>query len=146
MTEHPLEFFRTQPKAVEAKPRHPLGALDSNRFAKHLVVFKPSQEALADLMVKGRASIPGLTDISVVQRVLKHNPDSIWAIARKRKYNPSVPFGEGFFAFLHLNKKGLLQLATNTLDTSNPDLTLLALAPMNGQLAFTPGRRSRLTC
>ena len=126
MTEHPLELFRTQPKVVEAKPRHPLGALDSNRFAKYLVVFKPTEEALADLMAKGRASIPGLTDISVVQRVLKHNPQSMWGIARKRKYDPSVPFGEGFFAFLHLNKKGLLQLATNTLDTSNPDLTLLA--------------------
>jgi predicted GNAT family N-acyltransferase len=126
MTEHPLELFRAQPKVVEAKPRHPLGALDSNRFAKHLVVFKPTEEALADLMVKGHASIPGLTDISVVQRVLKHNPDSMWGIAHKRKYDPSVPFGDGFFAFLHLNKKGLLQLATNTLDTSNPDLTLLA--------------------
>jgi predicted GNAT family N-acyltransferase len=91
-----------------------------------LVVFKPTEDALAGLVVKGRASIPGLTDISVVQRVLKHNPNSIWAIARKRKYDPSVPFGEGFFAFLHLNMKGLLQLATNTLDTSNPDLTLLA--------------------
>jgi predicted GNAT family N-acyltransferase len=126
MTEHPLELFRTQPKVVEAKSRHPLGALDSTRFAKHLVVFKPTEEVLADLMVKGRASIPGLTDISVVQRVLKHNPDSMWAIAHKCKYDPSVPFGEGFFAFLHLNKKGLLQLATNTLNTSHPDLTLLA--------------------
>jgi predicted GNAT family N-acyltransferase len=126
MTEHPLELFRAQPKVVEAKPKHPLGAIDSNRFAKHLVVFKPTEEALADLMVKGRASIPGLTDISVVQRILKHNPNSMWAIARKRKYDPSVPFGDGFFAFLHLNRKGLLQLATNTLDTSNPDLTLLA--------------------
>jgi len=43
MTEHPLELFRAQPKVVEAKPKHPLGAIDSNRFAKHLVVFKPTE-------------------------------------------------------------------------------------------------------
>jgi len=77
-------------------------------------------------MEKARAAIPGLTNDSVVKRVIAHNPDSMWAIARKRKFDPSVPFGEGFFAFLHLNKKGMLQLATNTLDTSNPDLSLLA--------------------
>ena len=48
------------------------------------------------------------------------------AIARKRKFNPDDPVGDGFFAFLPLNKAGLFQLATNTLDTRNPDLTLLA--------------------
>jgi predicted GNAT family N-acyltransferase len=100
--------------------------LDSSRFAKHLVVFKPNEKAVADLMERARAAIPGLTNDSVVKRVIAHNPDSMWAIARKRKFDPSVPFGEGFFAFLHLNKKGLFQLATNTLDTGNPDPALLA--------------------
>lgn len=126
MTEHPLELIRAQGKVVETKPRHPLGALDSSKFSKHLVVFRPNEKAVADLMEKARASIPGLTDIAPVDRVIKHNPDSMWAIARKRKFDPSVPMGEGFFAFLHLNKKGLYQLATNTLDTRNPDLALLA--------------------
>jgi predicted GNAT family N-acyltransferase len=77
------------------------------------------------LVEKARAAIPGLTDTSVVHRVLRHNPDCIIAIARKRKFNPDVPFGDGFFAFLPLNKMGLLQLATNTLDTRNPDLSVI---------------------
>jgi predicted GNAT family N-acyltransferase len=126
MTEHPLDLIRTQARVVEAKPRHPLGAIDSDRFAKHLVVFRPNEKAVADLMEKARAAIPGLTSDAVVKRVVNHNPDAMWAIARKRKFDPSVPFGDGFFAFLHLNKKGMLQLATNTLDTANPDLSLLA--------------------
>jgi predicted GNAT family N-acyltransferase len=126
MTEHPLELFRAPGIPVEAKPRHPLGALDSSKFAKHLLVFRPNPEALADLMERARLTIPGLTDTSVVERIVRYNQDSMWAIARKRKFDPGVPFGEGFFAFLHLNKKGLYQLAANALDTRNPDVALLA--------------------
>jgi predicted GNAT family N-acyltransferase len=91
-----------------------------------LTVFKAKGKSVDDLMEKARASIPGLTDSSAVHRVLKHNPDCMIAIARKRKFNPDDPVGDGFFAFLPLNKAGLFQLATNTLDTRNPDLTLLA--------------------
>jgi predicted GNAT family N-acyltransferase len=100
--------------------------LDSSKFAKHLLVFRPNPQALADLMERARLTIPGLTDTSVVERIVHYNQDSMWAIARRRKFDPSVPFGEGFFAFLHLNKKGLFRLAANTLDTRNPDLALLA--------------------
>ena len=126
MTEHSLELFRTQGIPYVPKARHPLGALDSSRFAKHLTVFRPGKEALADLMDKARAAIPGLTDNSVVEKVIKHNPDAMWAIARKRKFDAGVPFGDGFFAFLYLNKRGLLQLAANTLNTRDPDTSLLA--------------------
>jgi hypothetical protein len=126
MTEHPLELIRSRGNAPEAKPRRLLTELDSSRFSKHLVVFKASGKTVDDLMEKARMSIPGLTDASAVHRVLQHNPDCMIAIARKRKFNPDDPIGDGFFAFLPLNKTGLFQLATNTLDTRNPDLTLLA--------------------
>jgi predicted GNAT family N-acyltransferase len=126
MTEHPLELVRSRGSAPEAKPRRLLTELDSSRFSKHLVVFKASGKAVDDLMEKARASIPGLTGASAVHRVLKHNPDCMIAIARKRKFNADDPIGDGFFAFLPLNKTGLFQLATNTLDTRNPDVTLLA--------------------
>jgi predicted GNAT family N-acyltransferase len=76
-------------------------------------------------MEKASQSIPGLTDVAAVQRVLDHNPDCMWAISRKRKFNPAVPTGDGFIAMLPLNKKGLFQLATNTLNTRNPDPALL---------------------
>ena len=123
MTEHPLQLV-SGPRA--GKPRHHLGELDSSRFSKHLTVFRQDEKGLDALTDKARASIPGLTSNSIVRGVWKHNQDAIWAIERKRKFNPSAPAGEGFIAFLFLNKRGLYQLATNTLDTQNPDLGLLA--------------------
>ena len=125
MTEHPLGLIRSRELMEVQRPRRLLTELNSDRYSKHLVVFRPNEKAVDDLVEKARAAIPGLTDTSVVHRVLKHNPDCMIAIARKRKFNPDVPFGDGFFAFLPLNKMGLLQLATNTLDTRNPDLSLI---------------------
>jgi len=90
------------------------------------VVFRPDEKGLDGLVEKARASIPGLTDTAVVRGVWQHNQDSIWAIARKRKFKADAPVGDGFIAFLFLNKAGLYQLATNTLDTHRPDIRLLA--------------------
>src|SRR5215467_9116714 len=125
MTEHPLELIRSPELLEVQRPRRLLTELNSERYSRHLLVFRPNEKAVDDLVEKARKAIPGLTDTSVVHRVLKHNPDCMIAIARKRKFNPDVPFGDGFFAFLPLNKMGLLQLATNTLDTRNPDLSLI---------------------
>jgi len=77
-------------------------------------------------MEKARASIPGLTDTAAVRRVIDCNPDCMWVIARKRKFDPDFPMGDGFIAMLPLTKMGLYQLATNTLDTRNPDPKFLA--------------------
>jgi predicted GNAT family N-acyltransferase len=123
MTEHPLELVTGR---GAGKPRHHLGELDSTRLSKHLVVFRQDEKGLDALTDKARASIPGLTSNSIVRGVWKHNQDAIWAIQRKHKFNPAAPAGDGFIAFLFLNKAGLYQLATNTLDTQNPDLRFLA--------------------
>ena len=125
MTEHPLELIRGGGRTIDAKPRHPLENLDSTLFSKHLVLFRPNEDVLRSVMEKASQSIPGLTDVEAVQRVIAHNPDCMWAISRKRKFNPDVPTGDGFIAMLPLNKKGLFQLATNTLNTRNPDPALL---------------------
>jgi len=49
----------------------------------------------------------------------------MWAFARKAGFDPANPVGEGFIAMLLLTEEGLRQLAARTLDTSNPDLSLL---------------------
>ena len=124
MTQHPLHLVRptgnTTPKA-----RHPLGELDADRVAKHLVLFRPHVEAVSALIGRARSRIPGMTDDSVVERVAAYNPDCIWAIARRGRYNQDAPTGEGFLAMLPLTTTGLLHLGAGTFDTRNPDLSLL---------------------
>src|SRR3954471_10864581 len=88
MTEHPLELLRSRGQLEVEKPRRLLTELNSERYSKHLLVFRPNARAVDDLVEKARAAIPGLTDSSVVHRVLRHNPDCMIAIARKRKFNP----------------------------------------------------------
>ena len=99
MTEYPLDLIRTRAQIDAVKPRRLLTDLDSERYSMHLVVFRPDERAVDDLVQKASSAIPGLTDSSVVHRVLRHNPDCVISIARKRKFNPAVPFGDGFFAF-----------------------------------------------
>src|SRR5258705_1747128 len=111
MTEHPLELIRSGGRTPDVKPRHPLENLDSTVFSKHLVLFRPNEEVLRSVMDKARQSIPGLTDVEAVQRVIDYNPDCMWAISRKRKFNPDVSTGDGFIAMLPLNNKGLVQVA-----------------------------------
>ena len=59
------------------------------------------------------------------ERCLAHNPDCVWVIARKRKFNPAAPVGEGFIAMLPLTGKGLHRLATKTFNGADPDLSLI---------------------
>lgn len=106
--------------------KHKLDELDASRIAKHLVMFQPSKEVVADLMVKARQSIPGLTDTSEIIRILDFNPDCIMAVARKGKFDPAAPAGEGMIAFLPLNYLGLQHLALGTFNAASPDFRLLA--------------------
>ena len=127
MTEHPLRLVRENPKTVkQEKARHPLGTMDSTKYAKHLVLFRAKAEMLDHLVGLAKAHIPGMAGSDVVARVVAHNPDCVWAVARKRGFNPDAPVGEGFFAMLPLTAKGLHRLATKTFDGANPDLELVA--------------------
>ncbi|MGH7555461.1 MAG: GNAT family N-acetyltransferase, partial [Longimicrobiales bacterium] len=125
MTQHPLHLVRASANTKSKPAKHPLGELDADRVAKHLVLFRAPAATIENLMAKARSRIPGMTDTSIVNKVLAHNPDCVWAIARKRRYNPDAPEGEGFIAMLPLTAVALNQLAAGTLDTRNPDLNLL---------------------
>jgi predicted GNAT family N-acyltransferase len=127
MTAHPLELARSMStKAHQRDAKHTLSELDIGRFGRRTVIFTPTAAAADRLLALARKEIRGLADARVIYRVLSHNPDVLWAIARRAVYDARIPEAEGFVAFLMLNKAGLKELAEGTLDRSNPDLSLLA--------------------
>jgi predicted GNAT family N-acyltransferase len=127
MTEHSLDLVRLPVAELSPAPKknHTLEQIDASRLAKWLTIFRPDGPTIDDLMAKAATRIAGLSDSAVVRRVVVQNPDSMWAIARKRSFNPALPKAEGFLATLLLTKRGLAGLAARTLDTTNPDPALL---------------------
>src|SRR5262245_3124805 len=125
MTEHPLHLVRSTENTPPKTAKHPLGELNADRVGKHLVLFRASMDKVEELVARARAKIPGMTDMSTVYAVMSHNPDCVWAIARRGRYNQGDA-GEGFIAMLPLTAAGLAQLGAGTLDTRNPDLRFLA--------------------
>jgi predicted GNAT family N-acyltransferase len=128
MTEHSISLIRSA--KVESKTSlsisHPLEQIDTARLARRLVIFQPDAGSIDRLITEAGSRIAGLADASVVKRIARHNPDSIWAFARKAGFDPSNPKGEGFMAILLLTREGLKHLAARTLDATNPDLDLIA--------------------
>src|ERR1051325_7576570 len=87
--------------------RHRLDEMDPAGIAKHLTMFQPTESHAAELMDRARQSVPGLTADSEIQKVLRYSPDCIMAVARKNRFDPAAPAGEGLIAFLPLNMLGL---------------------------------------
>jgi len=106
--------------------KHKLDELDAERVAKHLVMFEPDERALTALVAEARLHIPGLTSASEALRMQRHNPICIMALARKSRFDPANPVGEGFIAILPLNKLGLQMLGLESFDAASPDLRLIA--------------------
>ena len=106
--------------------KHKLDELDATRVAKHLVLFRPNEPAVESLMAKARLSVPGLAATEDVLKVLRYNPDCMFAVTRKSRFNPASPEGEGFIAVLPLNDLGMRLLAADALNTANPDTRFLA--------------------
>jgi predicted GNAT family N-acyltransferase len=106
--------------------RHKLDELDAARVAKHLVMFQPTESVISDLLAKARVTIPGLAETSEVVKVLHYNPVCVLTVARKSKFNPASPIGEGFIAILPLNSLGLQMLALGAFNAASPDLRLIA--------------------
>jgi predicted GNAT family N-acyltransferase len=107
-------------------PHHPVSDLNVEQLARRLVVFAPSGAEVDAILARARGEIDGLTSAEAVHRVMSHNPDSFWAIARRSGYSSMAPVGEGFMAFLMLNEVGMKRLVEGSFDTGNPDLSLLA--------------------
>ena len=112
-----------QPAIYPAK--HPLPAKNIETFADDVVVFTQSGAELDSLLARARIDLPGLAGAEPVRRVMSHNPDSLWAIARRRSFDAAAPAVEGFVAFLTLNEEGLKRLVAGTFDASDPDPALL---------------------
>ncbi len=106
--------------------RHRLGELDPHRVAKHLVLFHPDESGIVDLMTKARISIPGLGKTKTILNVLQRDQGHMYGLARKSRFDPTRPVGEGFVMTLLLNEIGLMQLALGSFNGPDPDLRLLA--------------------
>jgi len=124
MTAHSLELATLPTPTRQAD--HLLTSLDVTQLAKRLVVFTPTGAAVDSLVAMAARTIPGLAIPAAVHRVLAHNPDSLWGIARRTSYSSAEPVVEGFIGFLMLNADGLRELAEGTLDRRTPDVSLLA--------------------
>ena len=111
---------------AERRGRHKLDELDAVRVAKHLLLFRPSEAVVEAVMAKARLAIPGLAATDDVQRILHFNPDCMFAVARRSKFDSATPSAEGFIAILPLNELGLQLLALDALNTKNPDTKFLA--------------------
>ncbi len=130
MTEHPLSLVRTTRKTERLKNSgHTLSELDTGRFGKRTSIFMPTGDTIDHILAHAGRKLRGLAPAHVIHKVASHNPDTLWAIARRDAYDTVIPDGEGFVAFLMLNKVGLRQLLDGTLNRLDPDLS--ALAPQN---------------
>ncbi len=100
--------------------------MNATRIARRLIMFHPTEEAVRELMAKARRDIPGLADIEDVLKVLRFNPDCMFAVTRRSQFDPDDPRGQGFFAMLPLNMLGLQVLALGKFNGAQPDFRLLA--------------------
>lgn len=102
-----------------------LDKLSISDLSRKLVVFTPSGQGIESLLADAGAKIGQLADVATVQKVVSFNPDSLWAISRKSRYDWRTQRGEGFIAFLMLNPEGHKALVEGRLDCFNPDMALL---------------------
>jgi predicted GNAT family N-acyltransferase len=105
--------------------KHPLPARNLEDFARDVVVFTLAADDLGSLIDRARTDLPGLAAEQAVLQVMRHNPDSVWGIARRGEPCGKVA-PEGFVGFLMLNGQGVRRLISGTFDASDPDLSLLS--------------------
>ena len=105
---------------------HNLAEISPQRLARRLVIYTPTAAEIDELMDKARRDLPEIGANEAVHRVVSHNPDTFWAIARRDRFSSRDRHAEGFMAFLTLNEAGLAQLLAGTFRATDPDLSLLA--------------------
>lgn len=114
----------TYPPAVHPA-KHPLPADNLEAFAGTVVVFTLAADALGPLLKAAEHDLPGLASQQTVRRVMAHNPDSVWGIARRDSCAEAAPTPHGFVGFLMLNAEGVRLLVGGRFDASDPDSALL---------------------
>jgi predicted GNAT family N-acyltransferase len=126
MTMHARDANFRQPKPGGQTYRHDILDLDIANLSKRFVIFTPSGETIKELVELGRREIGAVAPAELVERAVTHNPDNLWAVARRSRFDVAKPKAEGFFAFLMLNADGVRRLAEGTFDGANPDFALLS--------------------
>jgi predicted GNAT family N-acyltransferase len=102
-----------------------LGTPELISLSQRLVIFSATAEDIETLLPRARRDMGTGASNEVVKAVARHNPDSIWGIARRERYLAGDTAAEGYVAFLTLNDEGADQLLGGRLDAKNPPLHLL---------------------
>ena len=126
MTAHDQRVVGQGRSARAASARHQVIDLNATQLAKRLILFTPTGETLTALVAQASGYADGIANLETVVRVVSHNPDTVWAIARRDRFCAARPSAEGFIALLMLNDQGLGQLLDGTLNAVDPDMGLLA--------------------
>src|ERR1700722_4717015 len=79
--------FHNEGMTPERRGKHKLDEIDAARVAKHLVLFRPTEQSIEWVLARARLSIPGLATTSDVLKVMHHNPDCVFALARNSKFH-----------------------------------------------------------
>lgn len=119
-------ILAAQPIPSSSKSGRRFDDLGTEKLAKRLVVYMPRGAEIDALIAHVGKDIDGVASSDVVHRVVSHNPDALWAIGRRDRFDTSTPSGEGLLAFLMLNRAGMIRLFDGSFDATNPDLSLLA--------------------
>src|SRR5690348_14976632 len=88
MTAHDPQFVsaaRMVPSPQKGFRR--LDDLGLEKLARRLVVYMPRGREIDTLVERVRQDLTGVASSEVVHRIVSHNPDSLWAIARRDRYN-----------------------------------------------------------
>jgi predicted GNAT family N-acyltransferase len=127
MTIHDVGFLREREEASPlVQARHSLRDLDPTELGRKTVTFPPTGEVINRVLQRAVREIGAMASPDVVHRVVSHNPDSFWGLARNGTFNSAHPEAEGFIAFLMLNRSGLRGLVDGSLNRRDPAPALLA--------------------
>jgi predicted GNAT family N-acyltransferase len=127
MTIHDRHTTRTATALIDPNKlaKHALGASEVVNLSSRLVVFSAAEADIETLVPRARQEMGGGASNEVVRRVARHNPDSIWGIARRDRYVAGETAAEGYLAFLMLNDQGADRLMSGRLDPTDPPLDVL---------------------
>jgi predicted GNAT family N-acyltransferase len=105
--------------------KYGLEAPGLTNISQRLVVFSATHKDVEELLPRARRAMGGGASNQVVQRIARHNPDSIWGIARRDRYAAGVTAAEGYLAFLTLNDEGADRLMSGQFNAADPPAALL---------------------
>jgi len=74
----------TSKAAADRRPDvHNLAGFSPQRLARRLVIYTPTPSEIDALLQRARRDLPEIGATEAVHRVISHNPDSFWAVARR---------------------------------------------------------------